>query len=138
MSEINVLDKIVEIFNSYELKPIVLDEKYNNVYQYLNEFPDKRPEYESEKDDTYFIEKYKNRIPKGHYGFAIGSPIIPVWCDILENIIDTCIEDDPNFKILQIKIKFGGIRFYVNTTIKQIDGIELLIMSILHDNALIY
>jgi len=135
----NIFDKIVEIFNKYELKPIVFDEKYNNVYQYLNEFPDKRKDFETEKNDFYFINKYSKYIGEGHYGFSIGTPIVPEWNEIIEKILDLCIETDPDFKILQIKLKFGGIRFYVQTNIiEDIDDIEILIMKKMHDNALIY
>lgn len=131
-------DKINEIFNKYELKPIIIDNKYSNIYQYLNDNPHNRTLYKSTKDDFYFINKYKNRIPKGHYGFSIGNPIIPIWCDIIEEIIDTCIDIDPNLQICQVKLKYGSICFYINTIIEDIIDIEIMIGDKLYDKNLIY
>lgn len=134
-----ILDKIQKIFNQYMLNEIILPEGHKNVYTYLNEFPQFKNSFETDKDDIYFIKKYKNNIPKGWYGFDIGTPIIPVWNQILDEILEVCIAVDPNFEIHQIKLKFGGVRFYVHSEIiEDILDVEVLIGNVLFDNKLIY
>jgi len=134
-----ILDKAQEIFNQYELKPLMFPEGHNNVYSFLSAYPEFKKDFESEKDDGYLIDKYRTHIPRGWYGFSIGSPIIPEWCEIIDKILEVCIEADPNFEIHQIKIKFGGIRFYCGSEIiEDLHEIESLIDNTLFDKALIY
>jgi hypothetical protein len=134
-----ILDKVQEIFNQYELKPIELSAEYKDVYMFLRAYPEFRKDFEPEKDDSYLFQKYKDHIPRGWYGFDMGSPIVPVWSRIIEQIVDVCLEADPLFEIHQIKIKFGGIRFYVDSDIiEDIHEVESLIGTMLFDRALIY
>ena len=134
-----IIDKVTAIFSEYELKPLEFPVGHKDIYSYLREFPDKKPNYKTNKTDSYFINKYRNHISLGHYGFSIGTPIIPEWNEILEKIFDLCIETDPEFKIQQIKIKFGGVCFYVESqVIEDILDIEILIGKKLRDSALIY
>jgi hypothetical protein len=117
----------------------MLPEGHNNVYAFLRAYPDLKKDYEAEKDDIYLFDKYRKYIPTGWYGFDIGQPIIPAWMDILDEIVDLCVKSDPDFEIHQIKLKYGGIRFYVESKIiEDIDDVEHLIMSKLFDSALIY
>lgn len=136
-----ILNKVNEIFDQYELKLVELSlpKEYKNIYDYLKNNPDKKNEFISEKDDNYLFNKYCSHIPEGWYGFSIGSPIIPAWCEIIDKILELCIDTDPNFEINQIKIKFGGIRFYVHSNIiEDIFGIEILIEDRLYDNLFVY
>lgn len=134
-----ILDKVIEIFNQYDLKPIVLPDGHINIYSFLNAHPEFRKEYETEKNDFYFINKYRKYISERNYGFSIGTPIVPEWNEIIEKILEICIDADPNFEIQQIKIKFGGMCFYVQTNIiKDINDVEKLIMEKMYDKALIY
>jgi hypothetical protein len=135
----NILDDVKAIFSRYELNPLMLPEGHNDVYSFLRAYPDLKKDYEAEKDDIFLFKKYHNNIPVGWYGFDIGNPIIPAWMDILDEIVDLCVKSDPDFEIHQIKLKYGGIRFYVETKIiEDIDDVEHLIMNKLFDNALIY
>lgn len=134
-----LLNKIKEIISKYDLKPIDISKKYKNIYQYLNDHPEDTNKYQSDKNDKYFTEKYYNYISNGHYGFSIGNPIIPEWNEIIDNIIQLCIENDPKFEIFQIKIKFGGICFYVHSDIiSDLLDIIIFIENKLRDKALIY
>lgn len=136
-----ILDKVQKVFNQHELKPINIDETgtFPNVYIYLGCYPEMAYEFKSEKTDGYFINKYSKHIPKGWYGFDIGTPIIPVWLDILDKVLEICVEADPDFEIHQIKLKFGGIRFYVGSqNIEDLHEVERLIDNNLFDKALIY
>jgi hypothetical protein len=134
-----IIDKVIAIFDQYELKPLEFPASHKDIYSYLNEFPDKKPDYRTNKNDSYFINKYRKYISLGHYGFSIGTPIIPEWNEILDKIIELCIHFDPNFRIQQIKLKFGGICFYVESqVIEDILDIEIYIGKKLRDDALIY
>jgi hypothetical protein len=135
-----ILEQVQAIFARHEWKPVKIPAGYKSLYEYLREDRKERIKpYSSEKDDGYFINKYKTRIPPGWYGFSIGNPIIPEWCDIIDETLEACVAADPDFEINQIKIKFGGIRFYVETqVIEDINEIERLIENTLYDKALIY
>lgn len=135
----NILNQVNEIIDKYCLKPIDLPYDQRNLYTYLNDFPEKKSEYISEKNDRYFREKYSNYISNGYYGFSIGTPIIPEWNEIIDEILELCIKNDPNFEIKQIKIKFGIMHFYVHTEIiEDIFDVEILIMEKLRDRMLLY
>lgn len=134
-----ILDKVIEIFNQYDLKPIELPKTHKNIYSFLKVYPEFRKEYETEKNDFYFINKYRKYISERNYGFSIGTPIVREWNEIIEKILEICIEADPKFEIQQIKVKFGGMCFYVQSDIiEDIEDVEMLIMKKMRDNALIY
>lgn len=135
----NILDDVKAIFSRHEFKPLMFPEGHKNVYTFINAYPDHKKNYESEKGDSYLLKKYGEHVPRGWYGFDIGSPIIPEWMEIIDEVVELCIKSDPNFEIHQIKLKYGGIRFYVQTEIiEDIDAVEMLIMNVLHDDALVY
>lgn len=134
--------KIQKILEKYKLD-VKIPQKYHNVYDYLRDekISDdiKEKYYHKEKNDMYFINKYDKYISEGFYGFAIGSPTPVEWLDALDEILEILIENDPNFKIQQVKMKFGGIRFYVTSEIiDDLWDIELLIESKLYSKDLMY
>jgi hypothetical protein len=135
-----ILNDVEEIFAEYDLKPIVLPDGFSNIYQYLNANPGEASNYVPEKcTDGYLLEKYRDYIPHGWYGFDVGTPIIPEWMEILDGIVELCTMIDPAFEIHQIKLKFGGIRFYVySEVIEDTHEVELLIGDKMFDPALIY
>ena len=134
-----ILDKAQEIINQHELNPLILPENHKNVYTFLREYPEFKKDYQAELTDEYFNNKYGKYVPKGWYGYDVGSPIIPTWCEIIDKIVELCIASDPNFEIHEIKLKFGGIRFYCNSeVIEDIFEVESLIENTLWDKALIY
>jgi hypothetical protein len=134
-----IIYKVQEIVNQYELKPIEVPKEYKNVYTFLRDYPEFGKNFKSEIEDCDLDEKYKLRIPKGWYGFDIGTPIVPAWMEIIDKIVELCVAIDPEFEIHQIKLKFGGIRFYVHSDIiEDINEVEHLIDTTLFDKALIY
>jgi len=134
-----LIDNTQDIFNQYELKPIKLPAGHKDVYSFLRTYPEFKKDFETEKNDFYFINKYHNYIDNGHYGFSIGTPIVPEWNEIIEKILDLCIKTDPDFKIQQIKLKFGMMCFYVQSNvIEDVQEIEKLIMNKMRDSALVY
>lgn len=75
----------------------------------------------------------------GYYGFDINSYTPENWADILDNVLELCIENDTKFEIHQIKLKFGTIRFYVvSKTIEDIYEIENFISTKFYSPYLIY
>ena len=134
-----ILDKVQEIFNQYDLKPIELPKKFKEVYSFIRTYPEFGKDFKSSIEDSDLNTKYRKQIPKGWYGFDIGTPIIPAWMEIIDKIVEVCVEADPYFEIHQIKIKFGGIRFYTKSNvIEDLHDVEHLIDNKLFDNALIY
>jgi len=135
----NILDKVQEIFNQYELKPIELPKEYKDVYLFLRAYPEFGKDFKSSIDDHDLNTKYRKHIPKGWYGFDVGTPIVPQWMEIIDKIVEICTAVDPDFEIHQIKLKFGGICFYCGSEIiDDLHGVEYLIANKMHDRALIY
>lgn len=61
-----------------------------------------------------FNEKYKDYISEGFYGLGFDIPEVTEYLDkVMEDLITI-----PNFKILQIKLKFNMPRFYFETSWK--------------------
>ena len=130
-----LLEKVKEIANNHPFKPIDTM-GHKNVYDLIRE----HPEMDNPVDPDYELsKKYIDNIPNGWYGFSLGRPIPKEWVDILNETLTLCIENDPELEIHQIKIKFGGIRFYVESNvIEDIFDIENYLENLLRDKALIY
>jgi hypothetical protein len=131
------LNKVKEILQKYDLKntlPEGIDTPYGSDTR-----EERHPDLYTEKTDGWFIKKYKDYIPHGHYGFALGVPTPRVWVDALDEILELLTQCDGAFEIAQIKTKYGGIRFYVySKVIADIDEIENLIEDFLYDERFIY
>jgi hypothetical protein len=92
------------------------------------------------KYETLF-KKWEKRIGKGWYGF---DSIPDSWAEQIDELLNEIKLICPNFEIHQIKLKFGGIRIYlelnsedkkiVNYVNEKIDNLE----NILFDEKLIY
>lgn len=64
------------------------------------------------------LHKWKAYIPTGWYGFSLGEPCPHVWYKLIDEFLEYFIKLQGDgkindFEIHQIKIKFGGLRFYV-------------------------
>lgn len=90
---------------------------YNNIYKYIEDFPEEKQKYINKKNNQYFKEKYLNNITSGYYGFEMNSYMPECWRDIIDEVLELCIKNDPNFGIHQIKIKLGSVRFYVASNV---------------------
>jgi hypothetical protein len=66
--------------------------------------------------DNFLIEKWEKRIPPGWYGF---EGINELWGKIIDEFLTELEKIAPNFEINQIKLKWGGLRFYVETNVKE-------------------
>jgi hypothetical protein len=63
--------------------------------------------------DLYLFMKWAYRVEKGWYGFALGN-VPMIWAIVIDEYLTELEKVAPNFKIHQIKLKFGGLRFYVD------------------------
>lgn len=134
-----IINDVNEILSKYDLKKIDFLIDSRNLYEYLNKHPEEESLYKTTKDDNFLFNKYRKHIPKGWYGFSIGHPIKPEWVDIIDEILELCVKLDESFEIHQIKIKYGGISFYVESdVIEDIDNVSYLLSETLFDKALIY
>jgi hypothetical protein len=101
------------------------------------------------EQEANLLNKWKSYIPQGWYGFSLGEPCPAQWYVIIDEFLEYLksleqLNRISNLEIHQIKIKFGGIRFYVGYGCEdeelrehiqlQIDKIE----DVLHDAKLIY
>ena len=67
--------------------------------------------------DIRLFMKWAYRVEKGWYGFSMGD--VPYyWGDIISQFLSWVETQCPDFKIHQIKLKFGGLRFYIDTATK--------------------
>lgn len=73
--------------------------------------PEFRATYET---DLWLFQKWAYRVGKGWYGFALGN--VPyVWRLILDEFLEWVEKERPDFKILQVKVKFDRLRLYLGT-----------------------
>ena len=134
-----LLKEIEKIFKKKYQEFVMPDVNYTKIYKYIEDHPDEKSKYIFSKNDLYFNEKYKEFITKGYYGFSINSYMSENWREIIDNLVDLFITNDPNFEIHQIKIKFGGVRFYVvSKVIEDLFEINELIEEKLYSPYLMY
>ena len=137
-----LLDDVKKILDGYDLK-VDIPKEYENVYDFValsDEDADAEVRrFYSDKTDFKLYEKYKEHVPRGWYGFSLGTPTPVNWIDAIDNILTLLISKDPDFKIMQIKMKFGGVRFYTaSDVIDDLFDIETLIEDRMYDKKLIY
>ncbi len=104
---------------------------------------------ECEGLESKLLEKYKDYIPKGWYGFSFGTPIPTDWLKIIDEFLQYLLKLQKenkiaNFEIHQIKLKYGGLRFYVSykcddEEIREFIGLQIdKLEHHLYDSKLIY
>lgn len=75
--------------------------------------------------DCFLFSKWAWRVEKGWYGFSLGA--IPwAWTYIINDFLKALEPAAPDFKIHQIKLKFGGLRFYVDLKLEDPKEIEAI------------
>ena len=133
--------------------------KYDGFTNYW--YPDVEEEtvYSSPKLETYkkecegienkLLKKYKDYIPKGWYGFSFGTPTPKEWFEIIDDFLQYLLKLQKenkigDFEIHQIKMKFGGLRFYISYKCNDEEFDEFIKLQIdklehhLYDSKLIY
>lgn len=59
----------------------------------------------------------------------IGASVNPGWVPIVEELHAAILEIDPDYRVDQVKEKFGGLRFYYSTDSDRGDEIEALVKA---------
>lgn len=68
---------------------------------------------ENRGSQDHIPQKWREHFGQGWYGFDMGwAP--DNWFKIIDEFLDQLKQIDPDFKIQQIKIKFGGTRIYLS------------------------
>lgn len=70
------------------------------------------------ESDLYLFYRWAYRIPKGWYGFALSQTVPVLWARIIDEFLSYLETRAPQFEIHQIKLKFGGLRFYVGLNLE--------------------
>lgn len=60
-------------------------------------------------DEKELEARLKAKTPQGWYGLAVG----PGWYDLVDACDRALTMVAPDYKVLQIKEKFGGLRYYI-------------------------
>lgn len=87
--------------------------------------------------DIYLFMKWAYRVEKGWYGFALNNAPM-IWALIIQNFLEELEKEAPDFKIHQIKLKFGRLCFYVDLNIEDKDKIEQIKKEIGKLESLLY
>jgi len=90
-----------------------------------------------EREEKFLTQDKYERVAEGWYGFDLHG--IPAeWFDVLEEFYQLLLVHAPDFKILQWKIKMGGIRCYMETENESAHKSARLLESVMMDKNLIY
>lgn len=81
--------------------------------------------------NSEFNDKWKAYLEAGHYGLAIGYDSV---IEYLDTEVMPLLVQIEGFTFSQIKMKFGGIRFYTSLPWWLLSGIENNIRRILIDD----
>ncbi len=111
-----------ELITKYDLRP--------NSYVYTANFDHK---YWFD----YLFYKWKPYIAENHYAFqALVSN--EIWYRVIDEMLEIIKVDSPNFKIVQIKVKVGGIRIHLENIFDKVFYGVQVIEQVLYDESLIY
>ena len=120
-----------------------------DVNLYVNDKTKEKYSKGCRKEESRLLKKYASYIPKGWYGFSFGEPLHLDWFKIIDEFLTYLIELEQlnkisDFEIYQIKLKFGGLRFYVSYKCEDEEFREFIELQIdklensLFDEKLIY
>jgi hypothetical protein len=63
--------------------------------------------------DVRLFQKWAHKVPKGWYGFSLGHNVPMSWATAIDSFLEAIQNQGIDFEIHQIKLKFGGLRFYI-------------------------
>lgn len=122
-----------------------LKEKYNlSPDSYYTESPYRKEDsaaYDKHMKECYqpFHDKWIKYTEKNWYGpDGLGFPLPEVFYRALDEFLEYVLKECPEFKILQIKIKFGAYRGYYQGLTEKIQEENRELQNLLTDKFLIY
>ena len=90
-----------------------------------------------EREEKFLTHDKYERVEPGWYGFDLYG--IPAeWFDALEDFYQLLLIHAPDFKILQWKLKFGGIRLYSKSENRLAHEAARILEEAMTDKNLIY
>ena len=106
----NIIDIIIELFD--------LDNYHD---RYFSNDVDKRIQEDIKNlpwiqiiNMRNIINKWEDHFQEGcHVGWSLPSYVPFIWWNIIDLYLESVKDRCPEFKILQIKLKFGGLRLYL-------------------------
>lgn len=122
----------------------VLTQKYelkSNAYytKYPSDPDGTANQYHHDNHYRPFYDKWIKYTEEGWYGPAgLGYPMPEIWYSVLDEFLTYVLNECPNFKILQIKIKFGELRIYLEHINEKIASECSALETLLSDSHLIY
>lgn len=85
-----------------------------------------------------FIAKWKPYNAEHYYGVDYADEVPEAWLDDIDSILEECKKETPDFKIFQLKIKFGGLRLYLQDVSEDMRTKVSKLEQKLYDKNLIY
>lgn len=132
---------VEELKIKYNLEP-------NSYYlhcPYKSKLGNKELQNEFNELFSTFCKKWDKYTEQNWYGCGgLGFPMPIIWLKVLDEFLDYILKECPDFKILQLKTKFGSIRIYLNLNSEDIDKNKQiqkeinLLEELLFDKFLIY
>ena len=88
--------------------------------------------------ETKMSKYFEPRVVEGYYGISIGNPVPISWLNVINDFLHYLETSSPDFKIYQIKIKYGGIRMYLTDLKEEDEKLVDELSRLLYDKHLIY
>lgn len=83
------------------------------------------------------FERWLPYIQEGYYGFDMGGCPIS-WYFAIEEALCVILDKCPQMRILQIKLKFGGLRMYIEADDWEIQEAIDELEKVCYDDSLVY
>ncbi len=125
------MNKAEELIKKYNLVPntYLKESPYNKLSPFVEGI--------TRSQDEWLLEKWDKYIPTGWYGFSL-DPFPDICADAIDEFLEYVEKECRNFEILQIKLKFGGLRMYMGNINENIQKQCDLLMSVMKDERLFY
>ena len=100
-------------------------------YPYLSDIATHMEKIMFERWGKYIKDRWGGFRKNRWYGFSLeGLPVPVEWFLIIHEFLLYLEKEAPNFKILQIKTKFGGIKFIVELNVEDEEKLKFLNLQI--------
>lgn len=83
-------------------------------------------------------QNWRNRVADGYYGISLGHPTPDCWFLFLHEFFRLIEQYNPDFKILQVALKYGRCKIYLDNINEETEDIIEVVCNELSDKNLIY